>query len=293
MRPPRSLLKLLLGLYRPTSGNILLGRTPLTPANAPAWRNAVGAVLQERATDMYGWHVVVPRYIALYREQAEQDLATTKLYDIVHPAHRLRLQQELERVLDGGEPRRFPVEYVAADDRVVILSGSSQPVEVDGEAVATQSLLRDVTEQRLAERRLAESQQKLEALVENTGDSIWSIDRDHRLLTLNSAFSLAVEARTGREPSVGERPDDRRRVPDVEHRARFEGGRRGWCASIASCTLTIMKSYMCLICGFVYNEEEGDPESGIAPGTRWDDVPLSWRCPDCGAGKEDFEMVEI
>ena len=54
-----------------------------------------------------------------------------------------------------------------------------------------------------------------------------------------------------------------------------------------------MKAYMCLICGFVYNEEEGDPESGITPGTRWDDVPLSWRCPDCGAGKEDFEMVEI
>ena len=54
-----------------------------------------------------------------------------------------------------------------------------------------------------------------------------------------------------------------------------------------------MKAYMCLICGFVYNEEEGEPESGIAPGTRWDDVPLSWRCPDCGAGKEDFNMVEI
>ena len=54
-----------------------------------------------------------------------------------------------------------------------------------------------------------------------------------------------------------------------------------------------MKAYMCLICGYIYNEEEGDPESGIAPGTRWDDVPLSWRCPDCGAGKEDFEMVEI
>jgi len=54
-----------------------------------------------------------------------------------------------------------------------------------------------------------------------------------------------------------------------------------------------MKAYMCLICGFVYNEETGEPESGIAPRTRWDDVPLSWRCPDCGAGKEDFEMVEI
>ena len=54
-----------------------------------------------------------------------------------------------------------------------------------------------------------------------------------------------------------------------------------------------MKSYMCVICGFVYEEEKGDPVSGIAPGTRWEDVPLSWRCPDCGAGKEDFEMVEV
>ena len=53
-----------------------------------------------------------------------------------------------------------------------------------------------------------------------------------------------------------------------------------------------MKTYMCLICGFIYDEAEGDPESGIPPGTRWNDVPLSWRCPDCGAGKEDFEMVE-
>jgi rubredoxin len=54
-----------------------------------------------------------------------------------------------------------------------------------------------------------------------------------------------------------------------------------------------MKAYMCVICGYVYEEEQGDPESGIEPGTRWADVPLTWRCPDCGAGKEDFEMVEI
>ena len=54
-----------------------------------------------------------------------------------------------------------------------------------------------------------------------------------------------------------------------------------------------MKTYMCVICGYIYNEAEGDAEAGIAPGTRWEDVPLSWRCPDCGAGKEDFEMVEV
>ncbi len=63
----------------------------------------------------------------------------------------------------------------------------------------------------------------------------------------------------------------------------------------ASCLAlrSFMKAYMCVICGYVYEEEKGDPASGIAPGTRWDDVPLSWRCPDCGAGKEDFEMVEV
>lgn len=54
-----------------------------------------------------------------------------------------------------------------------------------------------------------------------------------------------------------------------------------------------MKSYMCVICGFVYDESAGLPAEGIAPGTRWEDIPDSWRCPDCGAGKEDFEMVAI
>lgn len=53
------------------------------------------------------------------------------------------------------------------------------------------------------------------------------------------------------------------------------------------------KQFMCVICGFIYNEAEGWPEDGIAPGTLWKDVPDDWFCPDCGAGKEDFEMVEI
>jgi rubredoxin len=53
------------------------------------------------------------------------------------------------------------------------------------------------------------------------------------------------------------------------------------------------RKYMCLICGFVYDEEFGMPDDGIPPGTRWDDIPLSWRCPDCGAGREEFEMTEL
>ena len=53
------------------------------------------------------------------------------------------------------------------------------------------------------------------------------------------------------------------------------------------------KTWMCLICGWVYDEESGVPEEGIAPGTRWEDVPINWTCPECGARKEDFEMVQI
>jgi len=51
-----------------------------------------------------------------------------------------------------------------------------------------------------------------------------------------------------------------------------------------------MKMYICIICGWVYDEKEGCPEDGIKPGTRWEDVPDDWVCPDCGAGKYDFEM---
>ena len=54
-----------------------------------------------------------------------------------------------------------------------------------------------------------------------------------------------------------------------------------------------MKSYMCVICGWVYHEAEGAPDDGIPPGTKWEDVPPNWVCPDCGARKEDFEMVEL
>ena len=50
---------------------------------------------------------------------------------------------------------------------------------------------------------------------------------------------------------------------------------------------------MCLICGWIYDESVGDPEHGLPPGTAWTDVPMSWSCPECGARKEDFEMVQI
>ena len=53
------------------------------------------------------------------------------------------------------------------------------------------------------------------------------------------------------------------------------------------------KKYMCVVCGWIYDEQQGAPLHGLAPGTRWDDVPSDWACPDCGAGREDFEIIEL
>ncbi|WP_394755550.1 rubredoxin [Rhodoferax sp.] len=50
---------------------------------------------------------------------------------------------------------------------------------------------------------------------------------------------------------------------------------------------------MCLICGWIYDEERGNPDHGVSPGTIWSAVPVNWTCPECGARKEDFEMVQI
>jgi len=52
----------------------------------------------------------------------------------------------------------------------------------------------------------------------------------------------------------------------------------------------VMAQYECKVCGYIYDEAEGCDEQGVAPGTKWADVPDSFECPLCGAGKEDFEL---
>lgn len=54
-----------------------------------------------------------------------------------------------------------------------------------------------------------------------------------------------------------------------------------------------LHSWMCVVCGFIYDEAAGLPEEGIDPGTRWEDVPETWTCPDCGSTKSDFEMMAL
>lgn len=53
------------------------------------------------------------------------------------------------------------------------------------------------------------------------------------------------------------------------------------------------KRWQCLACSYIYDEAKGWPDDGIMPGTRWDDIPEDWVCPECGATKSDFEMIRI
>ncbi|WP_435101404.1 rubredoxin [Arhodomonas sp. AD133] len=50
--------------------------------------------------------------------------------------------------------------------------------------------------------------------------------------------------------------------------------------------------YMCTVCGWIYDEAEGLPEAGIPPGTRWQDVPEAFLCPECGETRDAFEKLE-
>lgn len=90
-------------------------------------------------------------------------------------------------------------------------------------------------------------------------------------------------ARVTRDPLVASALPGR--AARIAHNPRF--------CPLPSPEAVAMKTYQCIVCGFVYDETQGIPAEGIPPGTKWEDVPDTWLCPDCGVGKADFEMVEI
>ncbi|MFA6283230.1 MAG: rubredoxin [Desulfurivibrionaceae bacterium] len=53
-----------------------------------------------------------------------------------------------------------------------------------------------------------------------------------------------------------------------------------------------MKRYECSVCGYIYDPADGDPDSGIAPGTPFEDLPETWTCPICGASKDQFTPID-
>ena len=53
-----------------------------------------------------------------------------------------------------------------------------------------------------------------------------------------------------------------------------------------------MQKYICDVCLYEYDPAKGDPDGGIAPGTRWEDVPEDWVCPVCGVGKDKFSPAD-
>ncbi|MES2366032.1 MAG: rubredoxin [Pseudomonadota bacterium] len=54
---------------------------------------------------------------------------------------------------------------------------------------------------------------------------------------------------------------------------------------------TLTRKWICMICDYIYDETLGMPDEGILPGTRFEDIPESWACPDCGVTKSDFELL--
>ena len=52
-----------------------------------------------------------------------------------------------------------------------------------------------------------------------------------------------------------------------------------------------MEKYKCLICGYIYDPAVGDPDNQVPPGTAFENIPEDWSCPECGAGKDEFEPV--
>ena len=52
------------------------------------------------------------------------------------------------------------------------------------------------------------------------------------------------------------------------------------------------RKFVCGTCGHVYDEALGDPAAGLAPGTRWEEIPEDWTCPECGAAKAEFTPAD-
>lgn len=126
-------------------------------------------------------------------------------------------------------------------------------------------------------------------LNDGAGDPFW-IDLNHaEAVALHEALQRYLDTPAAGRPTPLTVTLDRDR-----HSAAVESaGTNDAVQTQASPSADDFKQWVCVICGWIYDEAAGLPEEGIAPGTRWADVPQDWRCPLCDVGKEDFALVEF
>ncbi|WP_296659513.1 rubredoxin [Paraburkholderia sp.] len=128
-----------------------------------------------------------------------------------------------------------------------------------------------------------------ERLNDGAGDPYWidlTADEAARLL---EALQTQLSARAGGTSAPRVVALDAPRAKDAD--AASDDAHNG--AANATAAESGFKQWVCVICGWVYDEAAGAPDDGLAPGTRWADVPGEWRCPLCDVGKDDFALVEF
>lgn len=72
---------------------------------------------------------------------------------------------------------------------------------------------------------------------------------------------------------------------DLPENRPIMGGMAAWTGGIT------MEKYRCIVCGYIYDPKIGDTDHGVSPGTRFENLPDDWVCPECGAPKEQFEKI--
>src|SRR4029077_15816797 len=110
--------------------------------------------------------------------------------------------------------------------------------------------------------------------------SLWHDNKEHKALALvfvkpdEGPYQIHAGA-DGLEAIILNFPETKRRDAPVKTVAPATG----------------LKKWQCALCAFSFDEALGMPEEGIPAGTRWEDVPETWSCPDCSARKSDFQMI--
>ena len=162
----------------------------------------------DNATDLI--HSTDPEGNVLYANEAwkrtfgftDEDLRELNIHSLVDPESRDVFRGLVKRLFRGEAISEFEVILLARDGQRVICSGSSNCRFEGGHPVATRTILRNVTDEHRAGDELRRSQANIRALFESTGDAIWSVDSNHRLITFNTAYALTAKVMSGRVPRI-------------------------------------------------------------------------------------------